>query len=130
MKNAFYSLDPLNTGLIDMLLGEQDKGYPPHNIIQEDRDNYTIQLAVAGFDRSELDITVQKKNLTVKSNKIVDSTTRTYLHKGIAARNFTKNFLLNGEFEVSGADLVNGLLEIHLIRIVPETEKPINIKIS
>ena len=98
-------------------------GYPPYNIEVLDEDRYAITLAVAGFERSELDIQVEKGVLTVSGRK-ADEQERTYLHKGIAHRAFERRFDLADYVEVTGADLTNGLLTIRLVKEIPEAMKP------
>ncbi|MEJ2531057.1 MAG: Hsp20 family protein [Halioglobus sp.] len=104
-------------------------GYPPYNIEVLEEDRYAITLAVAGFDRSELDIQVEKGVLSVRGQK-ADERERRYLHKGIANRAFERKFDLADHVEVTGADLTNGLLTIRLVREVPEAMKPRTIAID
>jgi molecular chaperone IbpA len=88
-----------------------------------------MEFAVAGFKRDEISVTTEKNVLTIKSTKD-DSDDKEYLHKGIAARKFTRSFTLPEYFEVDGATVDNGILYINLIRNIPEEKKPkvINIK--
>ena len=100
-------------------------GYPPYNIEKlktepgEKGDLLRITLAVAGFREEELDISIEENQLTISGKQIEDKT-RVFLHRGIAARQFQRSFVLAEGIEVSGADLSNGLLEIDLVRIQPE----------
>lgn len=100
-------------------------GYPPYNIERlqtqegEKGDLLRITLAVAGFREDELDISIEENQLTI-SGKQVDDKDRIFLHRGIAARQFQRSFVLAEGIEVNGANLENGLLEIDLIRIQPE----------
>jgi HSP20 family molecular chaperone IbpA len=100
-------------------------GYPPYNIekLQSEDANGSdilkITLAVAGFSDDELDISVEENQLTIRGKQIDDGE-RIYLHRGIAARQFQKSFVLAEGIEVSGADLSNGLLSIELVRLQPE----------
>jgi HSP20 family molecular chaperone IbpA len=100
-------------------------GYPPYNIERlartSDRpETLRITLAVAGFSRDELDVSVEDKELTIRGRQN-DNDGRNYLHRGIAARQFVKTFVLADGIEVVGADLVDGLLSIDLAR--PEGER-------
>lgn len=104
-------------------------GYPPYNIEVLSENSYSITLAVAGFDREELDITVDKGVLSVKGKK-EKSEGRTYLHQGIANRAFERKFNLADHVEVTGADLKNGILAISLVKEIPEAMKPKNIQIN
>lgn len=100
-------------------------GYPPYNIERlqtqpgEKGDLLRITLAVAGFTEDELDISIEENQLTI-SGKQIDDKERVFLHRGIAARQFQRAFVLAEGIEVSGANLESGLLEIDLIRIQPE----------
>jgi HSP20 family molecular chaperone IbpA len=100
-------------------------GYPPYNIERLARtdgrpETLRITLAVAGFSREELDVSVEDKELTIRGRQN-DEEDRTYLHRGIAARQFVKTFVLADGIEVVGADLADGLLSIDLAR--PEGER-------
>jgi len=100
--------------------------YPPYNIRKNDENHYTIELAVAGFGESEIDITIDGGKLIVKGN--VDSATDAlednFLFKGIATRAFTRAFAIDDHIEVKNAELFNGMLKIALERLVPEEQKP------
>ena len=100
-------------------------GYPPYNIERVPRTEKTpeilrITLAVAGFTRDQLDVTLEENQLVIRGRQI-DDKTRIYLHRGIAARQFQKSFLLVDGMEVIGAAMTNGLLAVDLAR--PEPEK-------
>jgi HSP20 family molecular chaperone IbpA len=100
-------------------------GYPPYNIERLGRtsdrpETLRITLAVAGFSRDELDVSVEDKELTIRGRQNEDEG-RAYLHRGIAARQFVKTFVLADGIEVIGADLADGLLSIDLAR--PEGER-------
>jgi HSP20 family molecular chaperone IbpA len=94
-------------------------GYPPYNVEQLAENALRITLAVAGFQMSELSITVEDNQLVVRG-KQADDSQRVYLHRGIAARQFQRSFVLAEGIEVSGAWLDNGLLHVDLVR--PEVE--------
>jgi HSP20 family molecular chaperone IbpA len=99
-------------------------GYPPYNIERLARDNYSperlrITLAVAGFARDQLDVTVEENQLVIRGRQC-DDKPRQYLHRGIAARQFHRTFVLADGMQVLGADLKNGLLSIDLVRPQPE----------
>ncbi|MCK5283995.1 MAG: Hsp20 family protein [Alphaproteobacteria bacterium] len=96
------------------------EGYPPYNIEQLSEDALRITLAVAGFSMDELDVEIEQNQLTIRGKQIED-TQRIYLHRGIAARQFQRAFMLADGMEVQGAGLDNGLLHIELIRTIPES---------
>ena len=105
-------------------------GYPPYNVIQENDDEYTISLAIAGFSMEDLDITLEKNVLTIEGTSPEVPEGKNYLHKGIGNRNFRRQFTLAEHIEVEGAELVNGMLHINLVRNVPEAQKPKKIAIK
>ena len=100
--------------------------YPPYNIRKNGDNSYTIELAVAGFGESEIDIEIDGGKLIVKGN--VDAATEAlednFLFKGIATRAFTRAFAIDDHIEVKNAELFNGMLKIALERLVPEEAKP------
>jgi molecular chaperone IbpA len=99
-------------------------GYPPYSIEVMDDDRYAISLAVAGFSKAELDIKVENNVLTVSGKKADDAVKHRYLYQGIATRTFERRFNLADHVEVSNAELSNGLLNIRLVRELPEAMKP------
>jgi len=103
--------------------------FPPYNVKKVDEDNYVVELAVAGYDRDDLDITVDKDTLIIKSDRENDNESE-FLHKGIAGRNFTQTFTLGEYMVVKSASLENGLLSIKIEREIPEDQKPKTIKIK
>src|ERR1700761_7199789 len=107
-------------------------GYPPYNIERiaangDASEKLRITLAVAGFSQDQIEVTVEENQLSIRGRQQEDKT-REYMHRGIAARQFQRNFLLAEGIEVLGAELANGLLSIDLARPRPErTVKKINI---
>ena len=98
--------------------------YPPYNIRKTGDNTYTIELAVAGFGQSEIDIEIDGGRLVVRGNVNSESDVNDYLFKGIASRAFTRSFAIDDQIEVKNAELFNGMLKIALERIVPEEKKP------
>ncbi len=96
-------------------------GYPPYNIEQTSDWSYRITLAVAGFREEDLAITVEDRQLVVRGRQAEDAGQRVFLHRGIAARQFQRSFVLADKVEVTGASMENGLLHIDLSRTKPET---------
>lgn len=111
-------------------LNQNSSGYPPYNIEKLAENQYSITLAVAGFEEAELDLTTERGVLTVSGQKGTAEVDREYLHQGIATRNFERKFQLADHVEVTGADLANGLLTIELVKKVPEALKPKKIAIG
>lgn len=97
------------------------EGYPPYNIERLDDNCYRITLAVAGFAEEDLAITVEDRQLVVRGRQVECDQARVFLHRGIAARQFQRSFVLADGVEVSGARMEHGLLHVDLIRAVPET---------
>lgn len=110
---------------------EQGKTYPPYNIEKTGDDSWRITLAVAGFGTDDLSIEVRENLLVVAAKRADDAEEgRTYLHRGIATRAFERRFTLAQHVQVTGARTENGLLEIDLVREVPEALKPRRIEIA
>jgi HSP20 family molecular chaperone IbpA len=107
--------------LVERTAKSGNDGYPPYNIEQRGDACYRITLAVAGFAESDLAITVENNQLVVRGRQEEDGADRVFLHRGIAARQFQRSFVLADGVEVSGAALENGLLHIDLHRAEPET---------
>jgi HSP20 family molecular chaperone IbpA len=109
---------------LDRLAKGGAEGFPPYNIervarTEDQPERLRITLAVAGFRREDLDVSLEENQLIIRGRQ-VDDKTRDYLHRGIAARQFQRTFLLAEGMEVLGADLANGLLAIDLARPEPE----------
>ncbi len=108
----------------------QENSYPPYNIAKTGQDAYRITLAVAGFGEADLDIETKENLLTVRGKGAEAEKEVAYLHRGIAKRAFEHRFQLADYVRVTGASLVNGLLDIELARELPEAMKPQQIKIG
>lgn len=106
--------------------------YPPHNIAQLDDTHFVVEVAVAGFKESEIDVELKDNVLTVKGEKPKDEDAPAikYLHKGLSARNFTRTFNLADHVEVRAATIENGVLAIALELVVPEENQPKKIAIT
>ncbi len=121
------------TRLLENSMGAAtEANYPPYNIIKEDENNYEIAIAVAGFGEDDLEITAKDNKLIVKSLPVNDKEDgqKTYLHRGIAARNFERHFQLADYIRVDGAKMEKGMLYINLVRELPERMKPRTIEIE
>ena len=100
----------------------ESTGYPPYNIEKQGEYNFTIEMALAGFGKKDIEVEFAEGLLTVKSVK--EKEEKETLYKGISQRNFTRKFTLADDIVVNGAKLENGMLTIDLERIVPEEKKP------
>ena len=98
-----------------------NEGYPPFNIEQTSDFSYRITLAVAGFAQEDLSITVEDRQLVIRGRQTDDSAGRVFLHRGIAARQFQRSFVLADGVDVGEAQMENGLLHVDLTRAKPET---------
>ena len=105
-------------------------GYPPFNIERTGDDSFRIELAVAGFGQEDLSVDFKENTLTVTGQKAANGEKRDFLHRGIAERNFERRFSLADYVRVSEARLENGLLQIELVRELPEALKPRKIEIA
>ena len=109
--------------------------YPPYNIVKTGENTYDIELALAGFNKNDIDVEYSDNVLTVKSIKKAENVqegerNNGMLHQGISKRLFSKSFTVSDDVEVKGAELKDGLLKISLERIIPESKKPRTIKIK
>jgi molecular chaperone IbpA len=140
MKKSFtYDIPYLNTMVgferffneIEQKLSNSDiSTYPPYNVVQLNEDEWTITLAVAGFDMSDINITLDKNNLIIEGNSSNVQENVKYIHRGLASRNFKRKFTLAEHVEVKDATLNLGLLSIQLKREVPEDKLPRKITIN
>ena len=133
--NQLARLDALNRALIgfDQMFDQMERrfansvsnNYPPHNILKLEENSYAIQLAVTGFGKAEISVTVENNVLIVKGESMTtEYAPEQYLHRGLATRDFIKEFPLAEHIEVVGAETENGMLTIKLVRNIPESAKP------
>lgn len=118
--------------MMDRILADtaQTPSYPPYNIEKTAEDAWRISIAVAGFSEDDLAVEMRENALIVSAKKSDDAENRTYLHRGIANRAFERRFTLADHVRVSSASHVNGMLNIDLVREVPEALRPRRIEIS
>jgi molecular chaperone IbpA len=103
--------------------------YPPYDLLKLDEDTYRISLAIAGFSKEDINLSVDNGTLIIKG-EIVEVIDAEIVHKGIAGRKFTRTFALGEYMEVTGAEMKDGMLHINVDRIIPEDKKPKTIKIK
>jgi molecular chaperone IbpA len=134
-NNALTRLDALNRALIgfDTMFDTMERrfanqvsnNYPPHNIIKTGENTYEIEVAVTGFEKNEIAVTVENNVLVIKGESITtEYQPEQYLHRGLATRDFAREFPLAEHIEVVGAEIKNGMLIVKLIRNIPESAKP------
>ena len=140
--SIFNSLKPFSIGFDDMfdqfesMLGNGglvQNNYPPYNIRKAGKDKYAIELAVAGFNKNDVEIEYEDKLLTVRTKKIeraVEKDGNEIIHRGISQRSFSRSFTIADDVKVNGAELKDGLLTIVCEKIVPEQKKKKLITIS
>jgi len=119
--------------MLEATTEKTNHSFPPHNIVKVDDYHYVVELAVAGYSKDEIDITVDDGHLIVKGNKDeknADLADITYLHKGIGLRAFTKTLKIADTVEVHGAKYKDGILRIGLENVIPENKKPRKIEIG
>jgi len=122
----FSTLDEFDTLFLE---GKKTQTYPPYNIVKLDDTDYAIEIAVAGFGMSDLDITTEGNKLTITgSTKETDG--KEYLHRGIGTRDFTHTFTLADTVIVKSANIESGLLVVILQNVIPEEKKPRKIQIG
>lgn len=114
----------------DRFFETRTNNYPPYNIVKYNDNNYGIEVAVAGFDKSEITVEVDQDQLTIKGEKVKSDSEVEYLHRGLAARDFEQTFTLAEYMEVRGAEVKDGMLKIDIERIVPEALKPRQIEVK
>jgi len=103
--------------------------YPPYDLLKLDEDTYRISIAIAGFSKNDINVSVDNGTLIIKG-EIVEVTDAEVVHKGIAGRKFTRSFALGEYMEVTGAEMKDGMLHINVDRVVPEGKKPKTIKVK
>ena len=135
--SIFNSLRPFSIGFDDMfyqfenMLGNgsmtMQSNYPPYNIRKTGRDNYAIEVALAGFNKKDVEVEFEDNLLTVRTKQINNSVENNsdgeIIHKGISQRQFARSFTIADDIKINGAELKDGLLTISCERIVPEHKK-------
>jgi molecular chaperone IbpA len=118
--------------LSNVQLASRQVSYPPYDLVKLDDDTFKLSLAVAGFSKDNLSVTVDNSTLIIKGDNSVESEEEKseVLHKGIAARKFTRTFALGEFMEIVGAEIKDGMLHIDIERIVPEEKKPKEVTIK
>ena len=105
------------------------QSYPPYDLLKLDEDTYRLSVAIAGFTKNDIDISVDNGTLIIKG-ELVEVIDAEVVHKGIAGRKFVRSFALGEYMEVTGAEMKDGMLHINVDRIIPEDKKPKTIEIK
>lgn len=140
MVNTAFTLDPsrVNTysigfdRMFDNLMNVPTAStYPPYNIVKNEDDKFTLEIAVAGFSKDEIEIEFKESILKIESKSRPEGDDeKEYLYKGISNKRFIKSFTLSDDVVVNGADMKDGILKIDMERIIPEEKKPRLIEIK
>jgi molecular chaperone IbpA len=129
LNRALIGFDSMFNNFERRFANNVSNNYPPHNVVKVDENNYEIQVAVTGFNKEEVTVELDQNILIVTAGKPQEEE-RVYLHRGLAQRNFVKQFPLADHIEVRGAEQKNGVLTIKLERVIPEALKPRRIEIN
>ena len=126
LNRALIGFDTMFDTLERRFANSVTNNYPPHNVIKTGENQYEIQLAVTGFEKTEISVTVEDGVLVIKGESTTpnESADIVYLHRGLATRDFVKEFPLAEHIEVAGAEIKNGMLTVKLVRNLPEPPKP------
>jgi len=138
-QDSFKDFDKFYVGFDDVLnrmtkihdeVAKNIPNYPPYNIKKTDENTYVIEMAVAGFGKTDITIETEGDKLVIKGNTDAKEEETNILFQGLAFRPFTRMFTLNDQVEVKNAEMINGLLKVSLERIIPEDKKPKKIEIA
>jgi molecular chaperone IbpA len=116
-------------GRLNTAYKTNSQSYPPYDLLKLDDDTYKISLAIAGFSKEDIDVSVDNGTLIIKG-ELLEVANAEVVHKGIAGRKFVRSFALGEYMEVTSAELKDGMLHVHVVRIIPEEKKPKSIKIK
>jgi molecular chaperone IbpA len=131
MHKFGIGFDSMLDELLRITNTQNNTNYPPYNIIKFTEDSFAIELAIAGFSEGEIEIELEGHVLSINGNKIRDlDNPKEYLYQGIGTRNFHREFTLAEHVKVKDATNENGILTVHLERIIPEEMKPKRIAIK
>lgn len=131
LNRALIGFDNLFDTFEQRFANQLNNSYPPYNIIKHNEDSYQIEVAVTGFEKDDITVEIDQNNLVVKgSRKEVELSKPTYLHKGLATRDFTRMWTLGEHIETGEVKMKNGVLSIELKRVIPEALKPRTLQIT
>lgn len=129
LNRALLGFDSMFVDIEDRL-ANQNNNYPPYNVIKHSEDSYEIEIAVTGFAKDEVTVEINQNQLVVKAERETEASDTTYLHRGLASRNFTRSWTLAEHMVVEEGTIRHGVLTIELKRVVPEALKPRVLKIK
>jgi molecular chaperone IbpA len=128
LDNFWKEYAPHAVGLDDVFhrleaMSGNNINYPPYNLIKHDSSNFSIEVALAGFTRDEIEVSTEQNILKVASKSPKQDSERTYLHKGVSKRSFTRSWQLSEDVRVKDVQYTDGLLTIDLEKIIPDHQK-------
>jgi molecular chaperone IbpA len=126
LSRALIGFDRMFDEMEGRFINQMSNNYPPYNVIRDGDNHYTIEIAVAGFKKDEIKVTIEDGTLSIEASKedAENAEGPTYLHRGLASRSFTRSFNLAEHIKVKGAEIKDGILTLKLEREVPEELKP------
>jgi len=130
LNRALLGFDTLFNDFERRFQNQISNNYPPYNIIKTGENRYELEVAVTGFDKKEITVEVDQNQLVVRGERVRTDEEYQYLHHGLASRDFTRIWPIAEHIEVGDASIKNGVLTIHLERIVPDTLKPRTVTIK
>jgi molecular chaperone IbpA len=131
LNRALLGFDDLFNNFEQRFANQINTSYPPYNILKHDENNYEIEVAVTGFLPEEISVEIDQNQLIVKGQRSREETVDAkYLHRGLAARDFTRTWTLAEHMEVGEGRIKNGVLTVELKRVVPEALKPRVLKLK
>lgn len=132
LNRALVGFDNIFSDLEERYANQLNSNYPPYNLVKRDKDEYEVQVAVTGFDPSEITVEVDQNRLIIKGEvkRNDDQEELNFIHRGLAQRNFTRVLPLAEHIEVGEATIKNGVLSVTLNRVIPEALKPRVLKIK
>lgn len=123
LNRALVGFDRMFDGFESRLANQLANNYPPHNIVKTDDTHYVIEIAVAGFKKSEIAVEIEQEVLTVRGSNSNTEPDRQYLHRGLSSRDFERSWQLAEHMVVKGAEIKDGILTISLEYVIPEEKK-------
>jgi molecular chaperone IbpA len=125
LNRALVGFDRMFDDMERRFTNQVSNNYPPHNVAKISENLYEIQIAVTGFNKDEISVQIESNELTVRGeSKTSSDSTKEYLHRGLALRDFDRAFTLAEHMKVIGAEIKNGILTINIEREIPEAMKP------
>ena len=130
LNRALLGFDSLFNDFEHRFANQINQNYPPYNILKHNEDSYEIEIAVTGFEQDEITVEIDQNQLIVKGERMPTDDGAEYLHRGLAARSFTRSWTLAEHMVVGEGRIKNGVLTIELTREVPEALKPRVLKLK